>query len=85
MENFKEKFEKILIEKFGITQEDIQTEVNFINDLKADSLDMVELTMEFEKTFLITIPDEDAEKIITVGDAQRYLTERLSDERSLNC
>ena len=51
---------------------------HFINDLGADSLDTVELIMEFEKEFGIEIPDEDAEKIGTVGDAVKYLTEKLS-------
>lgn len=62
-------------------QEDLQPDVRFIQDLEADSLDMVELIMDFESEFKLTIPDEDAEKIITVGDAERYLMNKLNTEQ----
>ncbi len=80
MENFKARFEALLIRKLGVMQEDLQPDVRFIQDLEADSLDMVELIMDFESEFKLTIPDEDAEKIITVGDAERYLRNKLNAE-----
>jgi len=67
------KVTAIIVEKLGIDEDDITNEASFTNDLGADSLDTVELIMEFEKEFDVTIPDEDAEKIATVGDAITYL------------
>ncbi len=69
------KVTAIIVEKLGIDEDDITNDASFTNDLGADSLDTVELIMEFEKEFDVTIPDEDAEKIATVGDAISYLTE----------
>ena len=66
----------IIIEKLGVDESDITREASFTNDLGADSLDTVELIMEFEKEFDMTIPDEDAEKIATVGDAIDYVSEK---------
>ena len=63
----------IIVEKLGVDESDINHEASFTNDLGADSLDTVELIMEFEKEFDMTIPDEDAEKIATVGDAVTYV------------
>jgi len=63
----------IIVEKLGISEDDITPEASFTNDLGADSLDIVELIMDLEKEFDLTIPDEDAEKIATVGDAIRYV------------
>ena len=63
----------IIVEKLGINEADITPEALFTNDLGADSLDIVELIMDLEKEFDLTIPDEDAEKIATVGDAIRYV------------
>jgi acyl carrier protein len=71
------KVKAIIVEKLGIDEDDITDEASFTNDLGADSLDTVELIMEFEKEFDVTIPDEDAEKIATVGDAVSYLTEKI--------
>jgi acyl carrier protein len=68
----------IIVEKLGVDEADISREASFTNDLGADSLDTVELIMEFEKEFDITIPDEDAEKISTVGDAVDYLKQKTS-------
>jgi acyl carrier protein len=59
--------------KLGVEESQVTTEASFTNDLGADSLDTVELVMEFEKAFNLQIPDEDAEKISTVGDAVRYI------------
>ena len=67
------KVTAIIVEKLGVEESDVAPEASFTNDLGADSLDTVELIMEFEKEFDITIPDEDAEKIATVGDALDYL------------
>jgi acyl carrier protein len=72
------KVKSIIVEKLGVEESDITREASFTNDLGADSLDTVELIMEFEKEFDITIPDEDAEKISTVGDAIDYLSEKTA-------
>lgn len=77
MEDFKNKFFAILIEKFHVNSDELTTEKLFY-ELGADSLDMVELIIEFEKHFSITIPDEEADKIITVGDAEKYLKSKLN-------
>lgn len=66
----------IIVEKLGVDESDVTPEASFTNDLGADSLDTVELIMEFEKEFDLTIPDEEAEKIATVGDAIDYLNEK---------
>ncbi len=76
MEDLKSKIEAIIADKLGVEESDIVPEASFTNDLGADSLDTVELIMEFEKVFDVTIPDEDAEKIATVGDAISYLSEK---------
>ena len=70
------QIKSIIVEKLGVEESDITPEASFTNDLGADSLDTVELIMEFEKEFDVTIPDEDAEKIGTVGDAVDYVTEK---------
>jgi acyl carrier protein len=68
----------IIVDKLGVDEAEVQQNANFTNDLGADSLDTVELIMEFEKEFDISIPDEDAEDIATVGDAVSYIQERKS-------
>lgn len=68
----------IIVEKLGVDESDVHTGASFTNDLGADSLDTVELIMEFEKEFDLTIPDEEAEKIATVGDAVDFLEEKTS-------
>ncbi len=65
---------KIIVDKLGVDESEVTNEASFTNDLGADSLDTVELIMEFEKEFDISIPDEEAEKIETVGDAVTYLS-----------
>ena len=72
MENF-EKLKEILVDVLGVKTDDIKTESKFIDDLGADSLDLVELIMSFEDKFGIEISDEDAEKIITVKNALDYI------------
>jgi acyl carrier protein len=71
------KVKEIIMDKLGVEESQITPPASFINDLGADSLDIVELVMGFESTFSVSIPDEDAEKIGTVGDAVKYLTEKL--------
>ena len=72
------KVKEIVINKLGVEESQVTTTASFTNDLGADSLDTVELVMEFEKAFGITIPDEDAEKIGTVGDAVNYLKSKAN-------
>lgn len=67
------KVKEIIVNKLGVDAGQITPQASFTNDLGADSLDTVELVMEFEKAFNVQIPDEDAEKISTVGDAINYL------------
>ena len=78
MADVEAKVKEIIINKLGVEAGQITPEASFTNDLGADSLDTVELVMEFEKAFNLSIPDEDAEKISTVGDAVRYLSGKLS-------
>ncbi|HTR80346.1 MAG TPA: acyl carrier protein [Bacteroidota bacterium] len=72
------KVKEIIVNKLGVDEAQITPEASFTNDLGADSLDTVELVMEFEKAFNLQIPDEDAEKISTVGDAVKYLSAKVS-------
>lgn len=74
MADVESKVKDIIMNKLGVEAAQVTLEASFTNDLGADSLDTVELVMEFEKAFNIQIPDEDAEKIATVGDAVRYLS-----------
>ena len=78
VENVEERVLNIVCEQLGTSRDKISRETSFINDLGADSLDTVELVMEFEDEFEINIPDEDAEKIQTVGDAIQYIESKLS-------
>ncbi len=78
MADVEAKVREIIINKLGVEAGQITPEASFTNDLGADSLDTVELVMEFEKAFNLQIPDEDAEKISTVGDAVRYLSGKTS-------
>lgn len=71
------KVKAIIVDKLGVDESEVTHEANFTNDLGADSLDTVELIMEFEKEFDISIPDEDAENIATVGNAVEYLQEKV--------
>ena len=67
------KIKEVIIDKLGVEESAITEEAHFVNDLGADSLDTVELIMEFEEEFGIEIPDDDAEKITTVGSAVEYI------------
>ena len=73
MSNIAEKVKAIIVDKLGVDESEIALESSFTNDLGADSLDTVELIMEFEKEFNIAIPDDQAEKIVTVGQAIDYI------------
>jgi acyl carrier protein len=76
MADVESKVKEIIMNKLGVEASQVTLEASFTNDLGADSLDTVELVMEFEKAFNIQIPDEDAEKIATVGDAVKYLSSK---------
>ena len=75
MSEIEKKVSYIIVDKLCISEDEIKPEASFQNDLGADSLDTVELIMEFERVFEVNIPDEDAEKIATVGDAISYIEE----------
>lgn len=77
MSEIAEKVKGIIIDKLGVEESEVTPEASFTNDLGADSLDTVELIMEFEKEFNISIPDEQAENIGTVGDAITYLEQNV--------
>jgi acyl carrier protein len=71
-----ERVKKIIAEQLGVEEEEVTPEAHFVEDLGADSLDTVELVMALEEEFEIEIPDEDAEKILTVGKALEYIKEK---------
>jgi len=73
MSDIAEKVKSIIVEKLGVEASEVTPEASFTNDLGADSLDTVELIMEFEKEFSVSIPDDQAENILTVGQAIAYL------------
>jgi len=77
MADIESKVKDIIMNKLGVEASQVTPEASFTNDLGADSLDTVELVMEFEKAFNLQIPDEDAEKISTVGDAVKYLSAKV--------
>lgn len=74
------RVKEIIVNKLGVEESQVTNSASFINDLGADSLDTVELIMEFEKTFEVTIEDDEAEKIQTVGDAVSYLSAHAKGE-----
>ena len=73
MSDVRAKVVSIIVDKLGVEESEVTNEASFTNDLGADSLDTVELIMEFEKEFNLSIPDEEAEKIECVGDAISYI------------
>jgi len=79
MSNIATSVKKIIIDKLGVDETEVMPEASFIDDLGADSLDTVEIIMEFEKEFDVSIPDEQAEKIQTVGQAIAYLEEHAKE------
>lgn len=72
-----DRVKELVVEQLGVDAEEVTEEASFIDDLGADSLDIVELVMAFEEEFDLEIPDEDAEKIRTVGDAVEYIKAKL--------
>ncbi|MBN2355657.1 acyl carrier protein [candidate division KSB1 bacterium] len=72
-----DRVKEIIVQQLGVDANEVTPEASFIDDLGADSLDTVELVMAFEEEFGIEIPDEEAEKLTTVGDALKYLHEKL--------
>jgi acyl carrier protein len=77
MSEIASRVKAIIVDKLSVEETEVTNEANFANDLGADSLDTVELIMEFEKEFGITIPDDQTESISTVGDAIAYIEEKL--------
>ena len=75
--SIEEKVKAIIIDQLGVSEEEVTANASFVDDLGADSLDLVELVMALEEEFGQEIPDEDAEKIVTVKDAIEYIQERL--------
>jgi len=75
MSEIKTKVVSIIVDKLGVEESEVTNEASFTNDLGADSLDTVELIMEFEKEFNIAIPDDQAENIATVGEAVQYIAD----------
>jgi acyl carrier protein len=75
-----EKVKDIIVEQLGVNPEQVTPKASFIEDLGADSLDIVELVMAFEEEFSVEVPDEDAEKLQTVGDVTSYIKERASKQ-----
>jgi len=78
------RVKKIVVEQLGVKEEEVTTDASFVDDLGADSLDTVELVMALEEEFETEIPDEHAEKIITIKDAVKYITERMDKEPKSN-
>jgi acyl carrier protein len=79
-EEIQESVIQIVCDQMGVSRDKVTLETSFVNDLGADSLDTVELVMEFEDEFELTIPDEDAEKIQTVGDAVKYIEDKSASK-----
>ena len=73
-----ERLKKIVVEQLGVEEDEVKPEASFVDDLNADSLDLVELIMSLEEEFSTEISDEDAERIRTVGDAVEYIDERTT-------
>ncbi|HLZ47675.1 MAG TPA: acyl carrier protein [Candidatus Limnocylindria bacterium] len=73
-----ERLKKIVVDQLGVDEADVKPEASFVDDLNADSLDLVELIMSLEEEFGMEISDEDAEKIKSVGDAQEYIEEHVA-------
>ena len=80
MSEIESRVKAIIIEKFGVSESEVTSEANFTNDLSADSLDRVELIMEIEDEFGISIPEDAAEKIATVGDAVKFVEEMVAEK-----
>jgi acyl carrier protein len=79
IKEMEEKVKDIIVEELGVERDKLANDASFMEELGADSLDTVELVMAFEKEFDIDIPDEEAEKLRTVGDAMKYLHEKVGE------
>jgi acyl carrier protein len=79
--SIEEKVKDIIVEQLGVNPEQVTPQASFIEDLGADSLDIVELVMAFEEEFGVEVPDEDAEKLQTVGDVIKYIEEKSSKQQ----
>jgi acyl carrier protein len=75
--NLEQRMSEIVVEQLGVSRDDIESESSFVDDLGADSLDLVEMVMAMEEEFGVEIPEEDSEKLQTFGDAVSYLKEKL--------
>lgn len=82
MASLEEKVKQIIVEQLGVDESEVTPNAHFIDDLGADSLDIVELVMAFEEAFEIEIPDEDAEKIQTVKDATEYIQSHVKSTKN---
>ena len=80
MSNLQDKVRSIIAEQLGVKPEQVTPQASFIDDLGADSLDTVELVMALEEEFGVEIPDEEAEKLVTVGDAMKYIEEKAGQK-----
>ena len=78
MSEIEARVKQIIVEKFGVMESQVTSEASFTNDLSADSLDRVELIMEIEDEFGISIPEDQAENIATVGDAIKYIEDKVN-------
>lgn len=78
------RVKKIVVEQLGVKEDEVTTDASFVDDLGADSLDTVELVMALEEEFETEIPDSEAEKIITIKDAVKYITERMNKDGKAN-
>ena len=78
MSSIEERVRKIVVEQLGVKEEEVTLEASFVDDLGADSLDTVELVMALEDEFGLDIPDEEADKIKTVGDAVKYIESKMA-------
>lgn len=81
MQDVSKRVTQILIEKLGIAESEITPDANLVKDLGIDSLDYAEIVMDFEQTFDIKIPDDDAEKLSTIGSAVNYIESKLNEKK----
>ena len=81
MQDVSKRVSQILIEKLGIAESEITPDANLVKDLGIDSLDYAEIVMDFEQTFDIKIPDDDAEKLSTIGNAVKYIEDKLKSKQ----
>ena len=84
MSDIANKVKSIIVDKLGVDEKEVTPTASFTNDLGADSLDMVELVMEFEREFKISIPDEEAEEIKTVAQAEEYIIKALQQKNNID-